>query len=279
MSVTPPLIQSIRTKLSNLAKTQGIQFPHAMTLFLLERAVVRLLMDDLLARHLVFKGGYVGVRVYNSPRHTTDLDALTHGLPSDVAEARIKAALALSVDDGCWFEFEERAELKTQGEYGGIRFAYRAGLGERPKRLSMAQIVNLDLGIGDPVTPAPRAVTTPLTLGQGHLSWQVYPIETVLAEKLHALTTIGSRNSRSKDVFDISIFLPQASKESLHAALEATFAFRGDPLPPNLSAVLQALDTESLRRGWPAAVSALTSPPTFDAAFNAVLQQLARLDL
>jgi predicted nucleotidyltransferase component of viral defense system len=275
-----PQIQSIKSKLLNLAKAQGVIFPHLMTHFLLERAAYRLLLDETLARHLIFKGGFVSVKVYNSPRHTTDLDALAHGgLGREVIESRIKAAMAADIDDGCWFEFEKMANLQMNRDVGGARYVFRAGLGERPRRLELAQLVNLDIGLGAEITRAPRPVTTPLTLGNGQLSWHVYAVETVLAEKLHALVTLGSRNSRAKDVFDIQLFLPQASKAALHEALRATFAYRGDALPVSISDVVRRLDTENLRRAWTPAVSSIKLPPTFDNAFQAVLEYLVRLDL
>ena len=270
-----PHIQSIRTKLSNLAKQQGVPFQQVLTIFLLERTAVRLLLDGGLARHLVFKGGFVGVRVYNSPRYTTDLDALAHGLSRDDAEQKIKAAMTQVVGDACWFEFEGQIDLKTQGEYGGLRFVYRGGVGDRPLRLQTAQIVHIDLGIGDPVTPGPRSVTTPYTIGEGHLSWFVYPVETILAEKLHALVTIGARNSRAKDVFDVGLLLPQTAKATLEMALSATFAFRGDTRPTSIAEVLSRLDTASLRSGWPSAVAAIQNAPGFDDAFHGIVRRLS----
>jgi hypothetical protein len=49
------------------------------TVFLIERLVARLIADKKLSQNLVFKGGFVGLRVYDSPRYTIDLDALLIG--------------------------------------------------------------------------------------------------------------------------------------------------------------------------------------------------------
>lgn len=56
-------------------------------------------------------------------------------------------------------------DLATQGEYGGIRHTYRAGIGELLKDIKRAQIINLDLGIGDPITPGPQKVEVKLLPG------------------------------------------------------------------------------------------------------------------
>jgi len=53
------------------------------------------------------------------------------------------------------------------------------------------------LEVGDPVTPGPQKEQTPsLPSGNDEISWSVYPIETICAEKLHALISSGDENSR-----------------------------------------------------------------------------------
>ena len=67
---------SIRQKLIDLSKKLRVPYQNVETAFLLERLVARFVSDKSLDRHLVFKGGFVGLRVYNSHRYTVDLDAL-----------------------------------------------------------------------------------------------------------------------------------------------------------------------------------------------------------
>jgi hypothetical protein len=122
-------------------------------LFIIERLVARLVADQNLSESLVFKGGFVGLRVYESNRYTIDLDALLMKANVGPTLARVKERAMTDLGDGVWFVFEEQLDLATQGEYGGIRQTYRAGLGEPPKDLKRAQIVHFDLGIGDPITP------------------------------------------------------------------------------------------------------------------------------
>jgi hypothetical protein len=115
-----------------------------------------------------------------------DVDALAikAGVESTLKRARDKAESDL--EDGVWFRFEDQVDLATQGEYGGIRQVYRAGIGEVLKNLKKAQVVHFDVGIGDPITPGPLATETPSLLSPHEaLSWSVYPVETIIAEKLH----------------------------------------------------------------------------------------------
>jgi predicted nucleotidyltransferase component of viral defense system len=271
--------QAIKTKLATYARANALPYERALTLFLLERAVYRLLLDPLLARSLVFKGGYVSVRVYASPRYTTDIDAVLSGLDQTTAADLVKRTMIAEIDDAVWFSFKETIDLKTQNEYGGIRFAYRAGLGAPPAKLEKAQTLHLDLGIGDPVTPAPRHLQTPLTVGEGELSWLVYPVETILSEKLHGLADRGGGSSRSKDIYDLFLLMPRARPELLKDALAATFAYRSTPLVLPLSDALERMTPTVLRMGWQSATFGIPAPPTFDLALAAVIQNLRQWGL
>jgi hypothetical protein len=119
-NISKAQLQSIQAKLKKVATQRGSTYQEMLTLFLLERAAVRLLSDVNLQNNLIFKGGYVGVRVYNSPRYTTDLDAVVRGMDPKDAISRIKTAMDVDTGDGTWFQYEGTEDLKTQGDYGGI---------------------------------------------------------------------------------------------------------------------------------------------------------------
>lgn len=68
--------ESVRAKLKSLSSKMKIQYSHLETVFLIELPVARLIADKKLSHSLVFKGGFVGLKVYQSPRYTIDLDAL-----------------------------------------------------------------------------------------------------------------------------------------------------------------------------------------------------------
>ena len=137
--------KSIAAKLSNISRTAGINYQSISTTFLLERLLARLVADGKLAKSLVFKGGYVGLRVYNSNRYTVDLDALL--VKADIPSILKQTAKAIEIDagDGAWFVLESQIDLKTQGEYGGVRQVYRSGIGDIPIDVKRAQIINFDL--------------------------------------------------------------------------------------------------------------------------------------
>lgn len=269
--------KSISSKLSKISQSTGISYQIISTTFLLERLLARLVSDTKLAKSLVFKGGYVGLRVYNSNRYTIDLDALL--VNADISSVLKKTTLAIESDlnDGAWFLLESQINLKTQGEYGGVRQVYRVGIGEPPKDIKKAQVIHFDLGIGDPVTPDPIDAETDSLLGGEKLSWKVYPIETIVAEKLQTLIVRSADNSRAKDVFDLYHYLPKADSKVFLNALKNCFEFRETPLPEDVIKTLSKMNNRLLERGWKSATSSLKNPPTFESAFKTILRELDRL--
>lgn len=260
----------IKHRLQAICVETDQRYDRVQTLFLLECAAIRLSSDTELSKHLVFKGGFVSVKVYNSARFTTDLDAVALGISKTLAEKKILNAMLEPSDDGVWFSFDSMEDTAHQGDYGGSRFIFRSGVGKKPAKLTKTQIVNIDIGIGDAVTPGPKFVETPAAMPDIRLRWQVYPPETIVSEKLHALITLGSLNSRSKDIYDIYLLIPRVDITLLEAALSATFAFRRTTLPKSVYEIVSTINRATLRRGWKSSVGSMTAPPDFDETFDAV---------
>jgi hypothetical protein len=124
-----------------------------------------------------------------------------------------------------------------------------------------------DLGIGDPITPGPQKVEVKTFTGNETLSWSVYPVETICAEKLHALISHGDDNSRSKDVHDLAIFLPKADPKTLKKAIINCFEFRETELPKSFTEHVRQLNTSRLEKGWDSAVSSIPNVGSFKEAF------------
>lgn len=265
---------SITQKLADLQRKSGTPFANLATLFLIERLVARLVAEKALRTALVFKGGFVGLKVYESPRYTVDLDALLVKSNIKATLEKTKAAAESDLDDGVWFVFAEQIDLATQGEYGGVRQVFRAGIGPKLKKIEKAQIINFDLGIGDPVTPGPVAGNIESIISNEELNWSVYPIETIVAEKLHAIISLGDANSRSKDIYDLSLFLPKTDPKVLQIAIKKCFEFRKTDLPESLVKVVSGINTEVLERGWGRAVSSILNAPKFKPTFDNLVAQL-----
>ena len=114
-------------------------------------------------------------------------------------------------------------------------------------------------------------------IGDDELSWLVYPVETIIAEKLQTLIERGDDNSRAKDVFDLYYYLPKADAKILLEAIKRCFEFRGTEVPSDPTEFLAAIDQTLLKRGWKNALATIKNPPTFEEAFDSILEELKRI--
>ena len=222
---------SVRQRLLNLAKARGEEFQRTLTRYALERLLYRLSVSDQKDRFLL-KGALL-LAVWSPEKHrpTKDLDLMGRGDPSRTTlEAVFRALCALEgQDDGIIYLAETVvcADIREETEYGGLRITLTANLGT-------ADIpVQVDVGFGDAITPAPVEVEFPTLLDMPAPRLRAYPKETVVAEKFEAMVSLGLGNSRMKDFYDVwtlACAFPFGGA-TLSQAIEATFARRGTSLP------------------------------------------------
>ena len=109
------------------------------------------------------------------------------------------------------------------------------------------------------------------------VSWAVYPLEYIFAEKLEALFSRGSLNSRAKDIYDLQLIFPDCDVTKLASAVEQTFKIRKTPLPPSFHENAEAIETTVLRRAWNS-VELPKEEADFDRCWANFLSCLERLD-
>jgi hypothetical protein len=126
------------------------------------------------------------------------------------------------------------APIREEAAYPGTRITLEA-------RLENARIrVQVDIGFGDVVTPAPEEITFPALLDFPAPHLRAYPIYTVVAEKLEASVRLGEGNTRMKDFFDLW-FLSRNfpfEGELLKDGITRTFARREMALPATVPVAL-----------------------------------------
>jgi hypothetical protein len=88
--------------------------------------------------------------------------------------------------------------------------------------------MQVDIGFGDPVAPAPSTVRLPTILDFPAPELQGYSRESAIAEKVQIMVRLGEINSRMKDFFDIWLLATRFSFEgaALTQAIRATFRQR-----------------------------------------------------
>jgi predicted nucleotidyltransferase component of viral defense system len=229
---------SIRQRLLNLARERGEDFGLVLTRYALERVMYRLSVSGH-CEQFILKGAMLFALWGNDPhRPTRDLDLLGRGaIDTRRLEHIFREVLAVEVeDDGLDFHAETvRGErIREDEEYEGVRVHLEA-------RLAAARIkVQIDVGFGDVVTPAPQEADYPVLLDLPAPRLRTYPRETVVAEKFEAMVKLGIANSRMKDFYDLWVMARDFEFEGtlLSHAINATFERRGTALPKEVPLAL-----------------------------------------
>jgi hypothetical protein len=206
---------SVRQKLLNKARTGQRSFEEIARMYAMERFLYRLGFSRY-RKKFVLKGALM-FRVWKDTvnRPTMDIDLL--GLMSNdptLLENAIRDICAETVEaDGLFFDAASvKSESITSGaEYVGRRILFLGHL--ENMRIPM----QLDIGFGDKVFPAPEEAILPSILGYSSPVLIGYTRESAIAEKFHAMMEMGELNSRMKDFYDIWL-------------LSRTFEFRGELL-------------------------------------------------
>lgn len=248
---------SVRQRLLNLARKRGMDFGLMLSNFAIERFLYRLSISRYEC-DFVIKGAVL-FRVWSSEefRPTRDLDMLAFG-SSDLTRVAgtIREICEIACEnDGLAFSTENiRAEeIREADEYDGVRVrlvAYLAG----------ARIpVQIDIGFGDVVYPAPVSLDYPVLLNLPAPHLRSYPMESVIAEKFFAMVSLGLANSRLKDYFDIYKLAKtfEFDGASLCNAIRATFDRRGTTVPALMPPALDAefFENSSKQEQWQAFVN------------------------
>lgn len=279
---------SVRQRLLNLARSRGEDFQRILTQFALERLLYRLGRSPQ-ADQFTLKGALLFLLWMEEPhRRTKDLDLLGTGDPSPERLADFFRRLCTvdaeeikpsggeeSVEDGLVFDAQtvSAAPIREDNIYGGVRVRLTAFL-------DTARIaVQVDVGFGDAVAPTPEQVSFPTLLGFPAPTIRAYARETVIAEKLSALVTLGLDNSRMKDFYDLWVLGHQFPYEGrrLGEAVEATFARRSltvAELPPVGLSALFAEDAGK-KAQWRAFVRQSGSPAAQALTLAEVVQFIA----
>jgi hypothetical protein len=201
---------------------------------------------DVIGDAATLKGGLVLELRLERARATRDVDLRLVGSPHDML-AKLQEAGRRNLQDFMTFEVrpdDDHPKIQNDGmPYDGQRFRAECKLAGR----LYGQPFGVDVAFGDPMLGEPEIVVAEDVLGFAGITpprLRLYPIETHIAEKLHAYTMPRNRpNTRVKDLPDLALLATAQPIDAkrLRTALEQTFAYRQThALPASVPAPLQA---------------------------------------
>lgn len=225
---------SVRARIHNRAKAENVNTQFLLTRYALERMLYRLAISEHRDSFLL-KGALLFDLWYDVPlRPTRDIDLLGFGIAEIPHLIEVFQNLcALEVEDGINFDAAsiKAEEIRKDANYSGTRVTV---VGQIDGAKCTVQV---DVGYGDAVTPAPEMASYPVMLEDMPApELRIYPRYTVIAEKFETIVSLGMANSRMKDYFDLWVLLRHANleQEILGQAIQATFKRRKTAMPANV---------------------------------------------
>lgn len=244
--------KSVKMRLLNLMNESGYKYMYLLARYFNERLLYRVSVSQY-KDNFVLKGGSLLYALNGlESRPTIDIDFMAERINRDREYLTdvFREILSIACDeDGVTFDIES---LKTEPitvdkKYPGTRFLVTAHMDTIVPPMSM------DIGFGDIITPCPEAVDYPLLLQDiPSINIQAYSLETVIAEKFHAMIDRDIFNSRMKDFFDCYQILNtrDLKDDVLYEAIKATFDNRQLGYKDNLQLFTDdfAVDTSRLQQ-------------------------------
>jgi hypothetical protein len=235
---SPPAFKQALEQRLKAASKDGVDFARRRQLLVFDRFLARVAVA--LGNSVLPKGGLVLELRLERARTTKDVDLRVTGSP-DKLLATLQQAGQQNLGDFMTFEVNPDAEhpiIENDGmQYEGQRFRAECRLAGK----LYGQRFGVDVAFGDPVFGEPDVITADDVLdfaGIAPPTLRLYPIETHIADKLHAYTMPRTRaNTRVKDLPDIALLagIQPLQADRLRQALEQTFKHRTThPLPQAL---------------------------------------------
>ena len=230
---------SIQNRISALARQRGENAQFLLERYATERLLYRLSLSPHAGRFILKGARLFQIWTGEIHRPTRDVDLLGFGSPDVEELVQVFRAICLQPipeDDGLSFPPDRiRGDVaRADQEYQGASLQMEAHLAKAVLSLQ------IDFGFGDAITPRAEDVELPVLLDFPAPRLRSYPKETVIAEKLQAMVSLGIANSRMKDFYDLWYLSGRFDFDGrlLSQAIRATFTRRNTAIPSVLPLAL-----------------------------------------
>ncbi len=243
--------QEIYIRLKRLARNQNKTLQDILTMYAIERSLYRLSVSNY--RDLfVLKGGVLLYFFYegNYGRSTTDIDLLTrsnkHQLMTlkDIFHETFKIEV---LQDGLIYDY---ASLKVEDYSNNQRITYKLSVNASLAKANLK--LSFDISYGDIITPNAVERKFISSIDESIISLMTYPLESLIAEKLHVILTFGLVNTRLKDYYDIYLIANSHNliNEILEEAITSTFKNRLTKTTFSVSYINEIINDLDLQMLW-----------------------------
>lgn len=242
---------SFKAMIKRIANEEQIPAQVVLQNFMFERFFARL-SKTTVRENLIVKGGtlisqYLGL----SKRSTMDIDLTMLGakLSEDTITQYLGMVFNVDLDDDLSWELKSIAPIRHDDMYGGFRVKLIASYKE------IVVPFSIDISTGDVITPEPQDfIFMSRFTSNGNFRLKAYTIETVLAEKIEAILSLGVLSTRPRDYYDTYMILSTVKYNNarLASALRSTATHRGTgEILENWTSGLRLIkDSKAMRERW-----------------------------
>lgn len=217
-------------------QSKAISFEEYRIRYATERFLLRL-QESKYKENLILKGGFLLGTIFKVEQRTTkDLDTLITEMNADRenVEKMLKEIIEIDLNDGVSFEFMDLQDTQKLRTYEGFKARFKMYFTGEVNHVRF----DLDLGVGDTITPDAEIVDIPILFNESkdeevRILLPAYNLETILAEKTETILVLGTRNTRMKDFYDVHLILNDSQKIDINLfydAFENTWNFRQSEL-------------------------------------------------
>lgn len=254
--------KSIRSKLLNVAKSEDIFYQTILTRYFQERLIYRLSQTQYRSNFYLKGGALMYAHERFAARPTLDIDFLGNNISNSGENIVTVFREICSVpceEDGVAYDIENITfkNITEFKDYHGVRLSIPVSMD------TISQVMTMDIGFGDIVTPSPIDLDYPgLLENLPSASILAYSLETVIAEKMHAIVDLADQMSRMKDFYDLYQILTTKSfkHEVLQEAISRTFENRHTAFDPETMFFRDSFgDNPTMNTRWKAFIKKIKS--------------------
>jgi len=242
---------SFKSMIKRIADEEQIPAQVVLQNFMFERFFARLSKTPIREKLIIKGGTLISQFLGLSKRTTMDIDLTLQGatLSEESIREHLKSILDMDLDDGITWEMKSISPIRHDDLYGGFRVKLNAAYEK------IIVPFSIDISTGDVITPAPQDFIFMSRFSpNGNFRIKAYTVETIMAEKIEAILSLGILSTRPRDYYDVHMLLSTVKydESNLSKALHLTATHRDsmDTIKEWSEGLKLIQDSKTMRERW-----------------------------